>query len=70
MLVLIEVYGKSSIDQKDWKKNLEGKKNCSCKGAVAPYIIDPKNKYKVMWDLFIGIIYLLSYLVDPVVFAF
>ena len=33
-------------------------------------MIDPQNKYKVIWDLCIGLIYLLSFLLDPVVFAF
>ena len=42
----------------------------SCKERIAPYIIDPLNKYKVMWDVSIGLIYLMSFLLDPIVFAF
>ena len=34
-----------------------------------PYIIDPRNKYKVGWDVFIGLIYQACYIIDPYVFA-
>mgnify|MGYP001038952789 FL=1 len=37
---------------------------------MAPHVIDPLNKYKVTWDLLIGVIYLISYMLDPVVLAF
>ena len=37
---------------------------------MAPYIINPMNRYKVTWDLSLGFVYLLSYLVDPYVVAF
>ena len=46
------------------------KESCGVMKKIAPYIIDPKNKYKVAWDLAIGIIYLLSYITDPIAFAF
>ena len=36
---------------------------------MAPYVIDPMNRYKVFWDLSLGFVYLLSYLMDPFIFA-
>ena len=37
---------------------------------IAPYIIDPFNKYKVAWDMLIGIIYLVTLILDPIILAF
>ena len=34
------------------------------------YVINPQNYYKVTWDLGIGFVYLLSYILDPINFAF
>ena len=48
----------------------EEKEKVTCSSYLAYKIIDPTNKYKVMWDLGIGIVYLVSFIIDPVVFAF
>ena len=40
------------------------------KERIAPYIIDPMNRYKVLWDLSLGFVYLMSYLLDPFVLGF
>ena len=37
---------------------------------MAPYIISPKNPYKIFWDISIGIVYFISYFQDPYIFAF
>ena len=46
------------------------KKTKSCKESIAPYIISPFNKKKILWDTIIGLVYLLSYFVDPYVCCF
>lgn len=33
-------------------------------------MLDPRNKYKVAWDVFMGFVYLLSYVMDPLIVAF
>lgn len=71
LIVLFQICGNKAVDKKSKKKYVEAKKqHRGCKEIVAPYIIDPKNKYKVAWDLTFGIIYLLSYMLDPVAIAF
>ena len=37
---------------------------------MANYIIDPKNKYKVAWDMCMGLTYLSVFFMDPVIYAF
>ena len=71
MIVLFQICGNKTIEKKGENMFIEDlKKSRDVTTRIAKYIIDPKNKYKVMWDLSIGIIYLMSYLADPVVFAF
>lgn len=48
----------------------EESKPFSCRNFIAPYIINPQNRYKVIWDNFIGIVFLLSFIFDPINFAF
>ena len=50
-------------------KKLEGEKK-GCRAKFAPYIIDPMNKYKILWDILMGILYQLAYIIDPVILAF
>lgn len=33
-------------------------------------MLDPKNRYKVAWDVFMGFVFLLSYVMDPLIIAF
>ena len=33
-------------------------------------MLDPRNRYKVAWDVFMGFVYLLSYVMDPLIVAF
>ena len=49
---------------------LQKKPKQSCKEVIAPYIIDPFNKYKVAWDMLIGMIYLVTLILDPLILAF
>lgn len=42
----------------------------SCRGYLAPYIIDPFNRWKVLWDINMGLWYLLAYIIDPLIIAF
>ena len=42
----------------------------SCREKIAPYILDPRNRYKVAWDVFMGDVYLLTYVMDPLIVAF
>ena len=37
---------------------------------IAHRIIDPMNRYKVGYDIIIGIFYLITLIIDPVVYAF
>ena len=70
LIVLFQICGNKTLEKGKKKFFEKKKKPKTCRSVVAPYIIDPLNKYKVMWDLAIGLIYLLSFLLDPVVFAF
>lgn len=33
-------------------------------------MLDPRNRYKVAWDVFMGFVYLVSYVMDPLIVAF
>lgn len=72
LIVLFQICGNKTLDDGEKKKEFqeEEKESRGCRAIIAPYIIDPLNKYKMTWDLFIGIIYLISYVLDPIVFAF
>ena len=37
---------------------------------LAQYVIDPKGRYKILWDTFIGFLYVTCYILDPLVYAF
>lgn len=37
---------------------------------ISRYIINPKNKYKIAWDMVLACFYLFSYWLDPFIFAF
>ena len=45
-------------------------KQLSCRACLAPYIINPLNRYKVAWDMALGILYLVCYFLDPVLLVF
>lgn len=72
LIVLFQICGKNSLDSTKKKEQYEEeeKEKVTCTMYLAHKIIDPANKYKVMWDLSIGIVYLVSFVIDPVVFAF
>ena len=50
---------KSTIDQEEQVPRL------TCSQRIAPYIIDPNHRYKVMWDITIAGLLLLTFFVDP-----
>lgn len=73
VIVLLQVCG-GRVDKKDFlvssKIYREKKKETRyIKAFIAPYVINPMNRYKVFWDLSLGFVYLLSYLMDPFIFA-
>ena len=75
LIVLFQICGNKSLydgkdDNKKKKFEEEEPEKRGCRDIIADKIIDPVNKYKVMWDLSIGIVYLFSYILDPIVFAF
>lgn len=45
-------------------------KSRTCRGYMAPYVIDPMSRWKVLWDFNLGIIYMLAYFSDPLILAF
>ena len=45
------------------------KKPVTFRSWFAKYIIKPTNGYKILWDILLGVIYFLSYLIDPLAFA-
>ena len=51
-------------------EEVEKKSSFSCKSLIAPLIIDPNNRYKILWDNFLGIVFLVSFVFDPINFAF
>lgn len=70
LIVLFQICGNKTLGSAKSAYFKEESVNLSCKERIAPYIINPYNKYKVMWDLAQGLIYLMSFLLDPIVFAF
>ena len=70
LIVLFQICGNKAVGKGKKKFVEEKKQSFSLRERIAPYIIDPKNRYKVAWDLMIGIIYLLSYILDPIAAAF
>lgn len=42
----------------------------SLKEKIAPYIINPRNKYKILWDSMMGFLYWMTFFLDPYIFAF
>ena len=45
-------------------------KRPTCLERIAPYVIDPNNRYKVAFDIFLAGIYMLTYWLDPIILAF
>jgi len=37
---------------------------------MARYVINPNNRYKIVFDVVIGFLYLYTYILDPLNFAF
>ena len=70
LIVLFQVCGNKSLDDGKKIHYKEQKEKKGCKEKIAPYIINPMNKYKIIWDSIISVIYLLSYIMDPIIFAF
>lgn len=48
----------------------DDEKTPSCAERFAPYILNPKSWYIVTWEILLGVVYLICYIIDPVVFAF
>ena len=48
----------------------EKKKKKSCRESFAPYVISPFNKWKILADLIMGLIYLMTYMTDPYILCF
>ena len=75
LIVLLIICGKSfdmaRIDQESIKDDEEEEKNKKkgCNERFAPYIINPMHRYKLAWDVFIGLLLLFSYFLDPFISA-
>ena len=54
------------FDEADFEEHHQN----TLKEKIAIYIIDPKNKYKVAWDMCMGFLYLSVYFMDPFIYAF
>ena len=63
--------GKTTVDEegktKDWKENVKKK---TCRESFAGFVIDPRNPYRILFEVIMGFIYLLSYLIDPYILVF
>ena len=76
LLILLSICGGKLNDDDDGNGKVSNqyendkKKTKSCKESIAPYIISPFNKKKILWDTIIGLVYLISYFVDPYVACF
>ena len=42
----------------------------SCKERLTPYIINPESRYKVAWDMALGLLYLVLFWMDIYIIAF
>ena len=74
LIVLLIICGKSydmarleNESVKDDEENAANKNGC--RKRLAPYIIDPMHRYKLAWDLFVGLLFLVSYFLDPFILA-
>lgn len=72
VMVLLKVCGGNVLTESVNTKHYEeqNKAPLTLGEAIAPYIINPMNRYKVLWDLSLGHVYLLSFLMDPYTLAF
>lgn len=75
-LVMLILCGLNINGKKDREKDAEEeeaakKKNAKwCREWIAPKIIDPMNKWKVMWDICVGSLYLVAFYQDSFLLAF
>ena len=60
----------SDSDKNKGNKVEKERKKFSCREFIAPYIMDPTNRYKMLWDNLMGIVFLFSFIFDPINFAF
>ena len=59
----------SLISKRGMRLEDENRASLSIRERIAPYVINPMNRYKVTWDLTLGILYLAGYLMDPFILA-
>ena len=52
------------------KSEIEEKSKLTCKKAFANIMIIPEHSAKITWDIYVSVMYLLSYIFDPYIFAF
>ena len=74
ILVLVTVWGQKKkkrpvLANDSQYINLLEKDKKSCSEIIAPYIIDPLNRYKLAWDIIMGGFYFISYIIDPYIIA-
>lgn len=70
VLLLLDVCGGRTTETKKKHVQIDKKKKPSCKEYFARQIIDPQNKWKIAWDFFVGTMYSITLVVDPVVLSF
>jgi len=66
LLVLMMICGRSVpreqlADSDEELKDGSSQQKPSCKQRIAPYIIDPRNKYKLMWEILICSTYMVTF---------
>ena len=59
-------------DDEDLSNFLESKKEVrlTIEERLAPYIIDPMNKYTIIYDITISVILLMAFVIDPYILSF
>lgn len=69
VLLLLQVCGGRTTEAKK-QVQMGSKVKKKPTERIAKYIIDPKDKWKIIWDIIVGIFYLITLVTDPVVLSF
>ena len=71
VLVMLRLAGgkATNIDNPIKSNDEEDKKKSSCVENFAYYIIDPMNPYRISFEIMMGFVYLLVFVIDPYILA-
>lgn len=70
VLLLLQVCGGRTTEAKKKLVKIDAQKQKTCKARIAKKIIDPKSRWKIIWDIIVAIFYLTTLVTDPVVLSF